>query len=189
MKTLFFLLFLIYNFFLFYIESYYLIIISLILSIILILISKRKFIDYLKFMKKNILFMIFIFLCNLLFTNYLNSLFITTRFLLSINATYIFTSFLTPSDISNSICVLLYPLKIFKVDINKLSLIISIAITFIPILINEGVIIKKSLINKGYKFNLKNVLTRPQIFITTYLNNLFNKIDEIEKALSMKIFD
>ena len=82
-----------------------------------------------------------------------------------------------------------YPLKIFKVDINKLSLIISIAITFIPILINEGVIIKKSLINKGYKFNLKNVLTRPQIFITTYLNNLFNKIDEIEKALSMKVFD
>ena len=189
MKTLFFLLFLLYNFFLFYIESYYFIIISFVVSIILILISKRKFIDYIKFMNKNILFMIFIFLCNLLFTNYLNSLYITVRFMLSINATYILTCLLTPKDISNSICILLYPLKIFKVDINKLSLIISIAITFIPILINEGRIIKTSLINKGIKFNIKNLLTRPQIFITTYLNNLFNKIDEIEKALSMKMFD
>ena len=48
---------------------------------------------------------------------------------------------------------------------------------------------KLSLINKGYKFNLKNLLLRPHIFIMTYINNLFNKIDEIEKALSMKVFD
>ena len=189
MKTLLFILFLIYNFFLFYIENHLIILISLILSLILIIFSKKKIIDYLRFMKKNIILMIVIFLSNLLFTNYLNSLFITSRFLLAINATYLLCAFLSPQDISNSICNLLYPLKIFKVDIRKLSLIISIAITFIPILLNEGRIMKLSLINKGYKFNLKNLLLRPHIFIMTYINNLFNKIDEIEKALSMKVFD
>ena len=82
-----------------------------------------------------------------------------------------------------------YPLKIFKVNVKDLSLIISIALTFIPILINEATNIKYSLISKGFDFNLKNVFTRPHIFLITYINNIFERVDTLEKTLLMKAYE
>jgi energy-coupling factor transport system permease protein len=93
------------------------------------------------------------------------------------------------SQISEGFYYLFYPLKLFKVNIKNLSLIISIAITFIPIMSNEASEIKKSLISKGFNFNIKNVFTKPHIFLVTYFNNLFNKVDELEKALLMKGYE
>ena len=81
---------------------------------------------------------------------------------------------------------LLYPLKIFNINIDDLTLIISISLCFIPVLIDETKMIKLSLRSKGFDFNFKNVISKPHIYLVTFLNNLFDRMDEIEKSLIMK---
>ena len=93
------------------------------------------------------------------------------------------------SKISEGFYYLFYPLKLVKVNVKSISLIISIALTFIPIMANEATEIRKSLMSKGFNFNIKNVFTRPHIFLITYFNNIFNKVDELEKSLLMKGYE
>ncbi len=97
-------------------------------------------------------------------------------------------NYFTPSTLKEAFTYLLAPLRIFKVNTNNLTLIISISLAFIPIMIDEATIIKYSLKSKGFAFNFKNVITRPQIFLITYLNSLFNRIDELERSLIVKGF-
>ena len=91
--------------------------------------------------------------------------------------TYIMGNYFDNDKIRQAFKYLFYPLKIFKVDIDNLTLIISISLAFIPILSDEIRMIKLSLKSKGVKFNL-----------ITFLNNLFNRLDELEKALTIKAY-
>ena len=125
-------------------------------------------------------------LYNMLFSDLKSSLIVGLRLFLVIDYTYIMGYFFNPTSIKQAFYYLLYPLKIFKIDIDSLTLIIAIAIAFIPILIDEGKMIKLSLKSKGMEFNLKNLILRPHIFLITYFNNLFERLDELEKSLIVK---
>ena len=113
----------------------------------------------------------------------------TAKLFLLINLTYTISNILTPNNISEALYYMFYPLKIFKINIKNISLIISIALTFIPILIDEAKSIKNALIIKGFDFNLKNVLTKPHIFLITYINGIFDRTDELERTLIMKAYE
>lgn len=70
-----------------------------------------------------------------------------------------------------------------------ITLIVAISLSFIPIMIKEISEIKKSLITKNCQFNLANLLKRPSVFIVTFFNNLFKRIDDMEKVLLSKGVD
>ena len=48
--------------------------------------------------------------------------------------------------------------------------------------------IKIALGVKGLAFNFKNLITRPHIYLITFLNGLFDRLDDLEKSLSLKGF-
>ena len=99
------------------------------------------------------------------------------------NLSFILSNILPSYKLTKTIETLLKPLSIFKIDINSISLIISIGITFIPILINHIYTIRISLVSKGIKYNsIKNIY----YMFKTLIPNLFKKINEIDYSLISK---
>ena len=185
MKTFIFIMFLIGNFLIFNVESS---VFELILSIMIfvVLLWKRRLISYAKFLLKSSLFILAMFLCNLLLGGFDNALFVSKRFLISLSLTYLLTCFLSLLDIGQVLGNFLRPLRVFEINTDKIVLIISVALTFIPVLINEGKVLRKALIMKGYRPSLKNAIFEPDLFVVPFFNNIFNKIETMEKALLMK---
>ncbi len=181
-------LFLFYSIFIFLIDN--IIILSLLFIInTIILLFKTNLKRYLKVLKLNFFIIFFIFICNFIFGDLKLAFLTSFKIYLVINTTYILGTIYTPIKIADSFYYLLIPLKIFKIDIKELSLIIAIALQFIPILSDEAKTIKLALLSKGLEFNFKNIITRPHIYLTTYLNSLFNRIEELELSLKTKGYE
>ena len=64
----------------------------------------------------------------------------------------------------------------------SLELVITISLSFIPILSKELINIKNSLKTKNFNLNIKNVILKPHIFVVTYFTNLFRRVNEMEKV-------
>ena len=64
----------------------------------------------------------------------------------------------------------------------SVELVITISLSFIPILSKELINIKYSLKTKNFNLNLKNILLKPHIFVVTYFSNLFRRVNEMEKV-------
>ena len=179
-------LFLLYSILVFLIDSYIILGLLFILNVIGLLMVKVRIKKYLKVLKMNFFIIIFIFLFNLIFGDLRLAFLTSFKIYLVISTTYLLGYIYTPIKIAESFYYILSPLKIFKIDVQELSLIIAIALAFVPILSDEAKNIKMTLLSKGMDFNLKNVITRPHIYLTTYLNSLFSRIDELEFSLKMK---
>ena len=180
--------FFIYSFFLFLIDNIYFLILIFIFNILVSFIVGVKLKNHFKVLKNNFLFVLFIVLCNLLFSDKIESIKVGIRLFLTIDYTYIMGNYFDSNSIRIAFKYLFYPLKIFNINIDNLTLIISISLCFIPILIDEANMIKLSLRSKGFDFSFKNVIKRPHIYLITFLNNLFDRMDELEKSLIMKAY-
>ncbi len=175
--------FLLLSFFIFLINNYYLLIFLYLLVLLFILLLKINFIKYLKFIKNSILFLLFIFICNIFFSTLLNSMIVIIRLFLILNYSYIISYYFNYSRINNAFYYLMYPLKIFKIDIKKISMIINISLCFIPIFMDEVDNIKISLLSMGFKFNIRNAILKPHIFITAFINGILDRVNEIDYYL------
>jgi len=98
------------------------------------------------------------------------------------------TSLFSPYHFAEGFSYLLSFLKIFRIDVQSVSLSITIAFAFIPIMMDEAKKIKLALQNRGFEFTIKNLIKRPHLYLLTYFNGLFNRVDELEKTLAMKGF-
>ncbi len=96
--------------------------------------------------------------------------------------------YFNPTSIRIDFSYLLYPLKIFRIDIDSLTLIISISLAFIPILIDEASVIKLSLRSKGFDFKFRNLIMKPHIYLITFLNGIFDRLDELDRSLVIKAY-
>lgn len=143
---------------------------------------------YFKVLKNNALMILFIVICNIFFSDIYDSLLVGIRLLLVIDYTFLMGYYFDITKIRTAFYYLFYPMKIFKIDVDNLALIITISLTFIPILIDEVRMIKIALGVKGLAFNFKNLITRPHIYLITFLNGLFDRLDDLEKSLSLKGF-
>lgn len=181
-------LFFIYNWLLFSIDNFVFLFILFVFNFTISTIVKMSIKRYFKMFKKYIIFILFIVVCNILFSNIISSLKVGIKLLLAIDITYIIGSYFDNDKIRLAFKYLFYPLKIFKVDIDNLTLIISISLALIPILSDEIKMIKLSLKNKGVKFNLFYLIIKPHIYLITFLNNLFNRLDDLEKTLTIKAY-
>lgn len=157
---------------------------NFIISLIVGVSLKKHF----KVFTNNIIFIVFIVICNLLFSDINSSLKVRLRLFLATDYTYIMECYFNSTSIRMAFRYLLYPLKIFKIDIDSLTLIIAISLAFIPILIDEVSMIKLSLRSRGFDFKFSNIITRPHIYLITFLNGIFNRLDELERSLIIKAY-
>lgn len=180
--------FFMYSFILFLINNLYLLclifVFNFTISLIIGISPKKHF----KVLVNNIIFIIFVVINNKFFSDMDSSLKVGFRLFLAIDYTYIMGYFFNPTSIRSAFKYLLYPLKLFKVDIDSLTLIIAISLTFIPILMDEACRIKLSLRSKGFDFTFRNLIRRPHIYLITFLNGILDRLEELEKSLIIKAY-
>lgn len=110
------------------------------------------------------------------------------RLVMVCHITYIFGKTTTAMQIAKAIQTLLYPLKWFGVNINNIGIMVSIAITFIPIIKQEIQSIKYSLIAKGFDMRLGNQIKHINYIMGPLFYSLLRKVIEIEDALKSKAY-
>lgn len=173
--------FIIYSTALFFITNWY-----VLLGLVILELAIAKFN---KFLWKNLGFVLVVMLFNLIYANLEVTLLFGMRLFLAIEATYIVSRCFTPAEFARGFCLLLTPLKVFRVNLKELELMLTIALTFVPILSREVRTIKQALRAKSFAFNFKNVLTRPQIYLVAYINSMFDRIETVELALRAKGYE
>ena len=178
------LIFIILSFSTFYITNIYFYISIFIILFLSFIIKKVSVKDIFKF---NIYimfsFVLVIFVFNLIFMTFEETINIIIKLILICNLSFILTYYLPSYKLIQTINLLLRPLKLFKINTDTINLILTIGITFIPILINEIAKIRTSLLSKGIKYNsLSNMYNMIKILIP----NLFKKINEIDISLVAK---
>lgn len=180
--------------------------INFVLLIFAIILSKVNIKYYTVAIKRLWLFCLLIFLMNSFFYNQGKVIFnigkinltsggikqgliITINVLLVILWSKIFILTTSPIEITNGIKFYLKPLRLFKIPTENLSLIISVSITFIPILLLEAQNIKKAQTARGAEFESKNILKKAKcIFplIVPIFINAFKRADELSQALEAR---
>lgn len=178
--------FFIYSFTLFLIDNIHILCLIFVFNVIISLIVKVPIKKQFRMIISNIIFVTFVIVCNILFTNLHSALIVGIRLFLVIHYTYITGYYFDTTRIRIAFKYLFYPLKILKIDTDNLTLMVAIALAFIPILIDEAKMIRFSLKAKGMNFNLYNLITRPHIYLITFINNLFDRVYELEKCLIIK---
>ena len=173
-KAILFLLMLIFSFGLFLINNIYIVIGLFLLSIIVSLILKVRLPIY-----KSFVIIIFInYFMNYLLSDINNALLVTLRLITMFIVFNIVIKKIGINNIGNIIGKLTRS--------KEIALIITISLSFIPIMIKEIVDIRKSLISKNFPLSFKNILTRPNVFVLTFFNNLFKRINDMEKSFIAK---
>lgn len=134
----------------------------------------------LKMTFKFLFFATFVFLINLIFDDVISSLIVAWRLLIVFCFVAVFSKIFTPTMLATGFSQLLFPLKIFKVDTEALSLSIVIAISFLPILSASAASLSKSLKARGFRFNIKTAFSEGHIILMAFFSELFKRVDTIE---------
>lgn len=113
---------------------------------------------------------------------------IIIKIYLTITFTTILTSTSTPIQLTYAIENMLKPLKYLKIPVNEIAMIISIAIRFIPNLIDEAGKIKKAQITRGVNFN-GNFYTKTKAIIALSIpmfSIAFRKANDLANAMEAR---
>lgn len=175
--------------YIFTVKDYFTLNIVLIVSIVMLLLSRIKLINYIKAIVNSIYFVVITFVINLLFSDIIYSFMISYRIFIMIIFTLILTLTTKPMDIVYGITNLLYPLKIFGVNTKDISLMVGIGISFMPILKNEYIHIKQAQMAKGYYPKIRDIKKYSLCIFVPYLTNCFKRVDEMSIALQAKGYD
>ena len=89
-----------------------------------------------------------------------NSIFIFIRLTVIILASTVMTVTTMPLEIADAIEWLLIPLKLFRVPVDKIALVMSIALRFVPTLFDETVKIMNAQRSRGADFNDGGLIER-----------------------------
>ena len=149
-----------------------------------------------KYFFKTIRSLRFILLFTIIFNMLLNIYFETTLIMLSrLILLVLYTSILTlttpPTEITYGLEKFLSPLKVFKVPVNRMALSISIALRFIPTIIDEGNKILKSQACRGIDYNSSNIKDK-FVAIKALIVPMFvltiKRADELADAMEVRLF-
>ena len=110
------------------------------------------------------------------------------RLIMVCHLTYIFGKTTTAGKLAKAVKTLLFPLKWFGVNIDNIGIMVSLAITFIPIIKQEIQNIRYSLIAKGFNMSLRNQITHINYIMGPLFYFLLRKVREIEYALKSKAY-
>lgn len=174
--------------------------------IVALLVSKVSFKMILKSMRAMLFMMIFLLVINTfvvktgdLWINIgfievyegaiLQTLYIFIRLVIMISITTILTVSTKPMDLTMAIEDLLGPLKVIKVPAHEIAMIISIALRFIPTLIDEANRIMKAQASRGVDFDegsLKEKISSILALIIPLFASSFQRAEELADAMEAR---
>lgn len=110
-----------------------------------------------------------------------NAVFIFVRFTVIILISTVMTVTTKPLEIADAIEWLLKPLKIVRVPVDKIALVMSIALRFVPTLFDETLKIMNAQRSRGADFNNGGLITRAKaitpLLVPLFINSLETAID------------
>lgn len=175
--------------YIFTVKDYFVLNIIFGIVVILLLLSRIKFIHYLKLIRDSIYFVIITFVINLFFSDVTYSFMISYRIFIMLILTLILTLTTKSMDIVYAITNILTPLKIFGVNIKEISLMIGIGISFMPILKQEYIKIKQAQIAKGYLPKFRKIKRYAICIFIPYITGCFKRVDDMSLALQAKGYE
>lgn len=169
---------------------------NIIISILLLLMlsnTKVPFNIYLKTVLSIKWLLLFIFLINLILGTSLQITIITIMRLIYV---VLYTSILTlttpPTEITYGLEKLFLPLRIIGIPVNKMALSISLALRFIPTIIDQGNKIIKSQASRGIDYNHCNlkgkILSLKSLIIPMFVLS-FKKADDLADAMEVRLYN
>ena len=117
--------------------------------------------------------------------------FITARILLMVLGATLLTLTTSPVDLADGIETLLFPLKLIKFPVHEFALIMSIALRFIPTLIDETDRIIKAQKARGADFESGSIFKRAKALIPVLIPLLissFRRADELADAMDSRCY-
>lgn len=122
----------------------------------------------------------------------INSLIILYRFIVIIIASTVLTVTTPTSQIADALAWLMKPLKLIRVPVNQITLMLSIALRFVPTIMDETGKIMKAQRARGMNFNEGSILTRIQhlvpVLIPLFVNS-FKRAEELATAMEARGYD
>jgi len=114
--------------------------------------------------------------------------FYSLRLVLFITIAFLMTLTNSPSELAEAVTKILKPLKRIKIPINDLSLILFMAIRFIPVLYEEFVAIRNAQIIRGVSFSgsLVNRIKKTTYIIIPVFVSALGRADDIAMAIQNK---
>lgn len=110
-----------------------------------------------------------------------NAIYIFLRFTLIILISTVMTVTTMPLEIASAMEWLLKPLKIFRVPVDKIALVMSIALRFVPTLFDQTVKIMNAQKSRGADFNSGGLIKRAKaispLLIPLFINSLETAVD------------
>lgn len=185
-KLIIFLLFLIYTIGIFFIDKYILLIIVLVINLAITIISKINIKDEIKNIFKLLPFILFTGIINLIFVNFKFAILLSVRLILVCNISYIYSKTISYMEFSEIIEKIVYPFKIFKINPKDIGLMITISLSFIPIMKDEIKETKNVLNAKGiYPSNI-NLIKNASLIFKPFFISILQRINEVEMSLKAK---
>ncbi len=181
-----FILLIIYTVFIFFINSYKLLGIVAFINISLAILLKLNIKEMLKNLAKIFIFIVFTIIVNSLIESLNYAMVIAIKLVLICNITYIFSRTISYMEFADVIEKLFYPLKIFKTNPKEISLIVIIALSFVPILKDELFQIKNVLNVKGIKNTKINLIKNMNLIFKPFFISILQRVNEIELSLKSK---
>ena len=167
-------------------------------------VSKVPFLRVLKSIKTIIFFVLFSAILQLFFNKQgtvlwwvitdvglINAGFIVARIVLIVLGASLLTLTTSPVELADGIEGLLYPLKWIKFPVHEFALIMSIALRFIPTLIDETDRIIKAQKARGADFESGNIFKRAKALIPVLIPLLissFRRADELADAMDSRCY-
>lgn len=184
-----FILFLIYTISIFFIKNHILLTLILFINISLMLISKININKAIKSLIKLMPFILFTVVINIIFVDLKFAILIGVRLILVCNISYVFSKTISYTEFGEVIEKLLFPLKIFKVNPKEIGIIITISLSFMPILKDELLQIKNSLKAKGMNMTNINLIKNANLIFKPFFVSVLQRINEVEMSLRAKGYE
>ncbi len=184
-----FILFLIYTISIFFIKNYILLSLIFIINISLMIISKINISKVVNNLIKIMPFILFTIIINIIFVDLKFAILVGARLILVCNISYIFSKTMSSTEFGEVIEKILFPLKIFKVNPKEIGIIITIALSFMPILKDELLQIKNSLKAKGMKMTNINLIKNANLIFKPFFVSVLQRINEVEMSLRAKGYE
>lgn len=119
------------------------------------------------------------------------SIFMSIRLIFLIVGTSILTLTTSPMDLTDGIERLLNPLNEFKVPVHELAMMMTIALRFIPTLLEETDKIMKAQMSRGADFESKNMVERAKSLVPLLVPlfiSAFRRADELAIAMEARCY-
>ena len=136
--------------------------------------------------------LLFILIINLIFQiDKITTIMTMLRLVLVVIYTTLLTLTTPPTEITYGLELLLSPLKIIRIPVNKMALSISLALRFIPTIIDQGNKILKSQASRGidyYNSNFKGKFIAIKAMIIPMFVITLKKADNLADAMTVRLY-